>query len=202
MPIACGPLVRVEQKNGACVREYIGDDRLVGEALQSRLAEVYRSSTMKLESKVKAGSKEIKKYDEPRSPCQRLLESDALSPEAKAKLTRLCGLYHPVQLQQNVNKTILALREAIAAPLFGKGTGGLTLLFEMRHFSPRQPFTEQNQRLVHGKGKDRPTMRRLIRNPVDSSFNNILSWVCMPLLRTRECPHKRKQDICWARSLL
>jgi hypothetical protein len=34
--------------------------------------------TMKLESKVKAGSKEIKKYDAPRSPCQRLMESQAL----------------------------------------------------------------------------------------------------------------------------
>jgi hypothetical protein len=45
--------------------------------LQARLAAGYRSlapllnffmPTMKLESKVKAGSKEIKKYDEPRSP--------------------------------------------------------------------------------------------------------------------------------------
>jgi hypothetical protein len=71
--------------------------------------------TMKLESKVKIGSKEIKKYDEPRSLYQRLLESEALSPEVKAELTRLCGLYNPVQLQQNANKAILALQEAIAA---------------------------------------------------------------------------------------
>jgi hypothetical protein len=71
--------------------------------------------TMKLASKVKVGSKEIKKYDEPRSPYQRLLESDALSPEVKAELTRLYGLYNPVQLQHNVNQAILALREAIAA---------------------------------------------------------------------------------------
>jgi hypothetical protein len=70
---------------------------------------------MKLESKVKVGSKEIKKYDAPRSPYQRLLESEALSPEVKAELTRLCGLYNPVQLQQNVNKVVLALREAVAA---------------------------------------------------------------------------------------
>jgi hypothetical protein len=35
---------------------------------------------MKLESKVKAVSKKIKKYDEHRSPYQRLLKSDALSP--------------------------------------------------------------------------------------------------------------------------
>jgi hypothetical protein len=71
--------------------------------------------TMKLESKVKVGSKEIKKYDAPRGPYPRLLEGEALSPEAKAELTGLCALYNPVQLQHNVNKAILALREAIAA---------------------------------------------------------------------------------------
>jgi hypothetical protein len=54
-------------------------------------------------------------YDAPRSPYQRLLESEALPPEVKAELTRLCGLYNPVQLQHHVNKAILALREAIAA---------------------------------------------------------------------------------------
>jgi hypothetical protein len=36
-------LVRVEQKNGAVVREYIGYDRLEGDVLQARLAGVYRS---------------------------------------------------------------------------------------------------------------------------------------------------------------
>jgi hypothetical protein len=72
--------------------------------------------TMKLENKVKAGSKEIKKYDEPRSPYRRrLLESDALPPEVKAELTRLCGLYNPVQLQHNASTAVLALREAVAA---------------------------------------------------------------------------------------
>jgi hypothetical protein len=113
----------VEQKNGAVVREYIDYDRLEGTAFQAHLAEVYRSlvpllnffmPTMKLESKVKVGSKEIKKYDVPRSPYQRLLESEGLSPEVKAELTRLCGLYNPVQLRHNVNKAVLALREAVA----------------------------------------------------------------------------------------
>jgi hypothetical protein len=75
----------VEQKNGAVVREYTGHDRLEGDALQSRLAAVYRYMapllnffmlTMKLESKVKIGSKEIKKYDAPRSPYRRLMESE------------------------------------------------------------------------------------------------------------------------------
>jgi hypothetical protein len=55
----------VEQKNGAVVREYIGYDRLEGDALQSRLTAVCRHlvsllnffmPTMKLESKVKVRS--------------------------------------------------------------------------------------------------------------------------------------------------
>ncbi|MDR0377644.1 MAG: hypothetical protein LBH70_07615 [Spirochaetaceae bacterium] len=68
---------------------------------------------MKLESKMKAGSKGIKKYDAPRSPCRCLLESEA--PEVKAELTRLHGLYNPIQLRHHVNTAILALREAVAA---------------------------------------------------------------------------------------
>jgi hypothetical protein len=130
MTTACGPLVRVEQKNGAVVREYIGYDRLEGAALQARLAAVYRPlvpllnffmPTMKLESKVKVGSKEIKKYDDPRSPYQRLLESDAISPAVQAELTRLYGLYNPVQLQHTVNKAVLALREAVSAQSTSSG---------------------------------------------------------------------------------
>jgi hypothetical protein len=71
---------------------------------------------------VKVGSKEIKKYDAPRSPYRRLLESEALSSEVKAELTRLCGLYNPVQLQHTVNKAVLASREAVTAqsPSSGK----------------------------------------------------------------------------------
>ncbi|MDR0760925.1 MAG: hypothetical protein LBF74_12610 [Treponema sp.] len=77
--------------------------------------------TMKLVSKVKVGSQESKKYDAPRSPYQRLMESEALPSEVKTELTRLCGLYNPVRLQYNVNKAVLALREAIAARYFSSG---------------------------------------------------------------------------------
>jgi hypothetical protein len=63
----------VEQKNGTCLREYIGYDCLEGDTLQARIEEAYRSQVpllnffifaMKLESKVKAGSREVKKYGE------------------------------------------------------------------------------------------------------------------------------------------
>jgi hypothetical protein len=137
---------------GAAVREYVGYDRLEGETLRNRLAAVCRSlvpllnffmPAMKLESKVKAGSKEIKNMTNPAAPASTLLESEALSSGVKAELTRLCGLYNPAQLQHNANKAILALREVGAAqsPFFGKGTSGLKLLFEMRHYRPSEEHT-------------------------------------------------------------
>jgi hypothetical protein len=111
----------VEQKNDKCVREYIGYDRMTTNDDLALLNTVYHSleplldffmPTMKLLSKVKIGSKEIKKYDEPRSPYQRLMESPALTQEVKDNLQRLYRLYNPVLLQDNVNKAIDALREA------------------------------------------------------------------------------------------
>jgi hypothetical protein len=65
---------------------------------------------------MKAGPKEIKKYDAPRSPYRRRVESEVLPPGVKAEPIRLCGLCNPVRLQQHVNKAVLALREAAAAP--------------------------------------------------------------------------------------
>jgi hypothetical protein len=112
----------VEQKNDKCVREYIGYDRMTTTGELASLTSVYLSlepllnffmPSMKLLSKVKTGSKEIKKYDAPLSPYQRLLHSGQLLPEVKAKLTGLYCLYNPVLLQHDVNVAVLNLRETI-----------------------------------------------------------------------------------------
>jgi hypothetical protein len=67
---------RTEKRRGR-QGEYADYDRIEGEAFRDCLAAVYRSlvpllnffmPAMKLESKVKAGSQEIRKYDAPRSP--------------------------------------------------------------------------------------------------------------------------------------
>ena len=115
----------VEQKNGAVVREYVGYDRLEGLHEQALLAAVYQHlvpllnffmPTQKLKSKTRIGSKEIKVYDEPRSPFQRLIESDELSQEIKDLLLTQIALYSPVELQHNVNKAVLCLRHRLAQP--------------------------------------------------------------------------------------
>jgi len=113
----------VEQKNGAVVREYVGYDRLEGIEEQALLAAIYQPlvpllnffmPTQKLKSKTRIGSKEIKVYDVPRSPFQRLVESTELSQKTKDTLSVQIALYNPVVLQHNVNKAIMRLRQRLA----------------------------------------------------------------------------------------
>jgi hypothetical protein len=113
----------VEQKNGAVVREYVGHDRLEGLQEQALLAAIYRPlvpllnyfmPTQKLKSKTRVGSKELKIRDEPKSPFLRLIESDQLLQDTKNSLLAQIALYNPVELQHNVNKAILRLRQHLA----------------------------------------------------------------------------------------
>jgi hypothetical protein len=70
--------------------------------------------TQKLTSKIRIGSREIKTYDEPKSPFQRLMEHTGLPQERKDALAAQSALYNPVELQHTVNKAILRLRHRLA----------------------------------------------------------------------------------------
>jgi hypothetical protein len=68
----------------------------------------------KLKSKARIGSKEIKVYGEPKSPFQRITESNEAPQKIKNSLLAQIAFYNPVELQHNVNKAILRLRYRIA----------------------------------------------------------------------------------------
>ncbi|MCL1812363.1 MAG: hypothetical protein FWG29_02440 [Treponema sp.] len=100
-----------------------GYDRLEGLEEQVLLSAVYQPlipllnffmPTQKLKSKTRVGSKEFQVYDEPRSPFQRLMEPTELHQQTKDSLITQIALYNPVQLQHNVNKAILRLRQRLA----------------------------------------------------------------------------------------
>jgi hypothetical protein len=100
-----------------------GYDRLEGLEEQALPAAVYKPLvsllnffmlTQKLKSKTRAGSKEIKTYDEPVSPFVRLIENSGLSQACKDTLNARYALYNPVELQQNVGKSILRPRRRLA----------------------------------------------------------------------------------------
>jgi hypothetical protein len=109
----------VEQKNFACVSNFVGYQRFASDAECSALKTVYRSlcpllnffiPTQKLLSKTRVGSKIKKVYDKNIiSPYMRLLDSPDLSDEHKAGLARLMEQYHPVVLQQEVHDAVAVL---------------------------------------------------------------------------------------------
>jgi hypothetical protein len=101
----------------------VGYDRLEGFEEQALLSAVYKPlvpllnffmPSQKFKSKIRTGSKKIKTYDEPRSSFHRLLECASLPPVCKDTLKVQYALYNPVELQHNVNKTILRLRRRLA----------------------------------------------------------------------------------------
>jgi len=107
-----------EQKNNACVRNYVGYSRFDTQEELAALAAVYESlcpllnffiPSKQLISKTSVGSKTIKKYDSPKTPYQRLLNLENLSEESKLALSARFMLYNPVILQQNLNIAIAAL---------------------------------------------------------------------------------------------
>jgi hypothetical protein len=110
-----------EQRNNAFVRNYVGYYRYDTEEELAALTRVYESlcpllnffmPNKKLVSKTTAGSKTIKKYDQPKTPYQRLLESSSVTIAEKAQLTCLYNLYNPVNLQQDVHRAVNALLAA------------------------------------------------------------------------------------------
>jgi hypothetical protein len=113
----------VEQKNDKCVREYIGYARMTGATELELVRDVYKYlnpfldyflPTAKLKEKVRIGSKEKRKHDDPRSPYARLMESEAVPKKVKDTLKKNCALYNPVVLQDNINKAVDKLNKAVA----------------------------------------------------------------------------------------
>jgi hypothetical protein len=102
----------VEQKNYTAVRRYVGyfrydtDEQL---DLLRKLYEVLRlylnffQPQARLKEKVREGSKVKKRYDEPKTPYRRLLDSPEVDELAKRKLRRQYAKLNPAQLIREIN---------------------------------------------------------------------------------------------------
>ena len=102
----------VEQKNWTHVRQWFGYHRLDKRKIVDMMNELYRSewrlyhnffqpSTKLIEKKVIA-SKIIKRYDEPKTPYERVLESDDVDPSVKRSLKEQFETLNPFQLRKGI----------------------------------------------------------------------------------------------------
>jgi hypothetical protein len=103
----------IEQRNWTEVRKLVGYERLETTAELSVLRQLYAQTrlyhnffqpTMKLVEKVREGGKIHRRYDEPRTPYQRLMESGPLSARAKPSLREQYDTLNVAELRRSIDR--------------------------------------------------------------------------------------------------
>jgi hypothetical protein len=103
----------VEQKNDDIVRRYVGYQRYEGEEQVALLNAPYDRVRLfvnffppsaKLVKKTREGSKVKKLYDDPQTPCQRLLRSEHVPERAKCRLRQQFDSLNPAELQRSIRR--------------------------------------------------------------------------------------------------
>lgn len=103
----------VEQKNWSIVRRYAGYARYDTPQAQGLLNEMYRVlrdytnfflPSMKLKEKVRDGARVYKRYHDPKTPYQRVLESPTVPKAVKDRLKRRYETLNPAALYRHIRK--------------------------------------------------------------------------------------------------
>lgn len=113
----------VEQKNYTHVRELFAYERFDQFELTVLMDEIYQVywnplnnyfiPALKLISKERHGSKIKKKYDKPKTPCQRLLESDHVSLEVKKQLRHNMSYKNPFFLKKELENKLKVFQQKL-----------------------------------------------------------------------------------------
>jgi len=111
----------VEQKNWTHVRQYLGYERFDKLQIVDPMNDLYSNwlyklvnyflPSVKLISKDRIGSKIVKKHDEPKTPFQRILESEYIAGGKKDKLKREFEKLNPYTLEAEIRKKIKQIME-------------------------------------------------------------------------------------------
>lgn len=106
----------VEQKNWTHVRQWLGYDRLDDPKVVPLMNNLYRTEwrlfhnffcpSVKLLSKTRVASKTVKRYDKPKTPYQRVMESPFVSREIKHNLTALFESLNPFDLRDAMEEKL------------------------------------------------------------------------------------------------
>jgi hypothetical protein len=113
---------RIKQKNWSVVRHAVEYDRFETEqelALLRSIYEVLRlyvnffQPVLKLVGKDRVYGKIIKRYDQAATPFRRILASDQVSLEIKARLTNLYLHLNPVALRNSIDQKVALLRKLV-----------------------------------------------------------------------------------------
>lgn len=112
----------VEQKNSTHIRCVIGHLRYDTEKELVIINDLYRNEltlyknffqpVMKLKEKIRDKGKVHRKYDTPKTPYQRIMESEHIPKETKDKLTKIYLTLNPAELKRGIDKKVHMLFKA------------------------------------------------------------------------------------------
>ena len=124
----------IEQKNWTHVRKLLGYGRFEGREALGAINDLYRNElrwfqnffqpSMRLVKKVRVGSKNRRRYDAPRTPLDRVIESGAGEPEKVAQLKALREKLDPFALAETIERK-------------------LTLIWNMRSKAPKPKWLKR-----------------------------------------------------------
>lgn len=111
----------VEQKNDSVVRQFMGHQRFENPDLVPLMNDLYMNEwcwynnlfrpSLKLKEKTKVGSKYRRKYDPPKTPYERVMESPVVSVEKKQQLKALADSINPFLLQRSMHDKLKKIRK-------------------------------------------------------------------------------------------
>ena len=117
----------VEQKNYTHVRRLVGYLRYDTPQEMDLINDLYRNEqrlyknffqpVIKLTSKERDGGKLHRKYDKPKTPYQRIVESDEVSKEKKAELEKIYLSLNPAELKRQIEKKTKAIFKVYQAKI-------------------------------------------------------------------------------------
>lgn len=117
----------VEQKNWTHVRNLFGYDRLDDKQVVTMMNDLYRKEwslyqnhfmpSMKLLQKERFGAKYKKKYEVPKTPYERVLNSEYVEDTTKIKLRAVHVTLNPFTLKQEIEKKLTSIFEHIKVTL-------------------------------------------------------------------------------------
>jgi len=106
----------IEQKNYAGVRKFLGYSRIDRDDAVQIMNKLYEGPlrlylnffqpSMQCVEKVRVGSKYVRKYNEPKTPYQRVLGRDDIDPAIKGELTRAYATLNPLVLRREIDTLI------------------------------------------------------------------------------------------------
>ena len=117
----------MEQKNWTHVRQLLGYDRFDKPELVALINDLYKNAfslyanyfcpTLKLKEKLRVNSKYVKKYYPPKTPYQRLLDSENVSSEAKLLLRATYKSLNPFKLIKIIESKLKIIFNTLRLPL-------------------------------------------------------------------------------------